>query len=146
MPANAAFWDTSAIIPLFCNQVKSPELRRLRRRFSELVIWWGTPVEVYSGIWRLRHEGVLTQAQSKTSLERWERVYSVSRVVPPDDRILRIAVLQISRHRLRAGDAFQLAAALIWCNERPRKRPFVTADRRLGEAAVAAGFELVFVA
>jgi hypothetical protein len=41
---------------------------------------------------------------------------------------------------LRAGDAWQLAAALIWCRERSRHRPFVCLDQRLAKAASDAGF------
>ena len=43
-------------------------------------------------------------------------------------------------HRLRTADAAQLAAALVWCRERPRKRPFVSFDVRLRTAASELGF------
>jgi hypothetical protein len=33
-----------------------------------------------------------------------------------------------------------LAAALEWCDQRPRHRPFVCFDRRLAEAAFQLGF------
>jgi len=46
---------------------------------------------------------------------------------------------------LRSLDAFQLASALVWCRERPRNRPFVTADGRLGGAAESVGFELILL-
>jgi len=138
-----AFWDTSAIIPLFCNQVVSPESRRMRRRFNELTIWWGTHVEVYSGVNRLHREGIVNEIQLQASLGKWEKVYATARVVQPGDAVLGIGASLTSQYDIRAMDAFQLAAALVWCGERPRKRPFVCADKRLGEAAISAGFNVI---
>jgi len=43
-------------------------------------------------------------------------------------------------HQLRAADAFQLAAALIFCREQPQYLPFLTADQRLRDAASLEGF------
>jgi hypothetical protein len=44
---------------------------------------------------------------------------------------------------LRATDALQLAAALVWCDETPRGEPFVCLDERLGDAARREGFRLL---
>lgn len=143
MRASFAFWDTSAIIPLYCNQVTSAESRRLRRQFGELVIWWGTHIEVHSGINRLFREGLLNSLQSRKALEKWTRLYSRARAIKPDDKVLRVAVSLPSEYNIWAMDAFQLAAALVWCGERPRNRPFVCADQRLGQAATDAGFDVV---
>jgi hypothetical protein len=41
---------------------------------------------------------------------------------------------------LRALDSFQLAAALVWCKEKPKGRLFICDDERLIEAAIKAGF------
>jgi hypothetical protein len=41
---------------------------------------------------------------------------------------------------LKALDAFQLAAALLWRNEKPRGRVFVCDDTDLAKAATKAGF------
>jgi predicted nucleic acid-binding protein len=146
MPADTAFWDTSAIIPLYCNQIMSPSVRRLRRRFEDPVVWWGTHVEVHSGINRLRCEGILNDVQSQTALEKWRRLHSRVRRIRPSDRVLSVGVSLTVEHNIRALDAFQLAAALVWCNERPRNRPFVCADKRLGDAASDAGFDVVSLA
>ena len=59
------------------------------------------------------------------------------------ERVLSIAVELPEKFGLRALDSFQLAAALEWCSERPRNRPFVCADKRLGNAADEAGFDVV---
>lgn len=143
MLADSAFWDTSAIIPLYCNQIMSPSARRLRRRFDEPIVWWGTHVEVHSGINRLLREGVLNDVQSQAALEKWRILYSRVRRIRPSERVLSVSVSLTVKNNIRALDAFQLAAALVWCNERPRNRPFVCADSRLGDAASEAGFDVV---
>jgi hypothetical protein len=50
-----------------------------------------------------------------------------------------------SAYGLRAMDSFQLAAALVWCREKPRNRPFITADIDLSNAATQAGFSVTLV-
>ena len=60
--------------------------------------------------------------------------------VAPTDDLRRRAGRLLSVHPLRAADALQLAAALIWCEEQPHGEVFVTLDVRLGEAAAAEGF------
>ena len=41
----------------------------------------------------------------------------------------------MQRHPLRAADALQLAAAVIWSRRQPRRRAFVCLDGRLADAA-----------
>jgi hypothetical protein len=49
----------------------------------------------------------------------------------------------LATHPLRAGDALQLAAALVWCREAPHETPFVCLDARLRDAARAEGFAIL---
>ncbi len=143
MPAKIAFWDTSAIIPLFCNQAASRKSRLIRRSCNELVFWWGTHVEVHSGINRLLNEVAIRESQSLAAISKWDQVYATSLVVKPTEAVLNMAVLLTSKMNIRALDAFQLAAALAWCNERPRNRPFICSDKRLSVAAKEAGFDVI---
>jgi len=46
-------------------------------------------------------------------------------------------------HPVRGGDAFQLAAALVWTHGRTRGRAFVCLDERLREAARREGFRIL---
>jgi hypothetical protein len=46
-------------------------------------------------------------------------------------------------HPLRAADALQLAAALIWVEEQPHGESFVSLDPRLRDSAAREGFTLV---
>jgi hypothetical protein len=43
--------------------------------------------------------------------------------------------VQLERFHIRAADALHLAAALIWCHQRPHGRVFVCNDLHLGDAA-----------
>ena len=146
MNANIAFWDTSAIVPLCCNQKVSLSARKAHRNFRVPVIWWGTPVEIHSAFARLTVEGSLNVAQSAGAVRTWMQLYKRARKIRPEEELLELAISMPAAYNVRAMDAFQLAAALIWCGERPRNRPFFTADNRLAEAAAAAGFDVVSLA
>lgn len=145
MNADSAFWDTSALLPLFCNQPFSLQVRKVRRMFPVPVIWWGTTVEVHSGLDRLRREGLLTERAVTRALDQWRLLYRGCRRIRPDESVLHLAATIPARYGLRALDSFQLGAALHWCNERPRNRPFITGDVHLGNAAENAGFRLVLM-
>ncbi len=143
MPVSIAFWDTSAIVPLCCAQEFSFEARRQRRQFDESVIWWATPVEIQSGFGRLSREQLLTEGDLRVAQKTWTKFYLGSQIVRPDEDVLDIAVNIPATYNLRAMDAIQLAAAMVWCAEKPRNRPFICADSRLGNAAVDAGFNVI---
>ena len=61
-------------------------------------------------------------------------------LVQPSNALRSKAVL-VERYDLRAADALQLAAALGWCEDAPQGRVFLTADRKLREAALLKGFD-----
>jgi predicted nucleic acid-binding protein len=106
------------------------------------VVWWATGVEVFSAITRLRRQDVLTEPQARKATERLARLSRSWREVQPASRVRDLAERQLERFPLTAADAFQLAAALVWSNERPRRRLFFCRDQRLTEAARKAGFEV----
>jgi predicted nucleic acid-binding protein len=143
MAIERAFWDTSAIIPLCCLQEMSPRARKARREFAQSYIWWGTVVEFYSGIARLVRVGELLQGHVRGAFMKWDTFRSLSRIVTPSETVLGIAAGLPAKYGVKAMDAFQLAAALEWCREKPRNRPFICADDRLGRAASEAGFDVV---
>jgi hypothetical protein len=62
--------------------------------------------------------------------------------VQPTEVLRDLAEVLLQRHPLRAADAMQLAAALIWAKQLPRKRVFVCLDSRLAEAASKEGFSV----
>lgn len=138
-----AFWDTSAIVPLFCEQTATARVRPLQEEHPEMAVWWGTPVEIRSALARLAREGAFTlQAleEARTWLGDLRRAW---KEVLPSDAVRDLAERLVEKHRLRALDAFQLAAAVTWCQERPRNRPFICVDARLAQAAEQAGFRVL---
>ena len=140
-----AFWDTSAIVPLCCAQAFSAKARALRRKFPHITIWWGTTVEVHSALNRLAQEGKLNSKSHKAALNVWQGLEAGARVVNPVDKVREIARDLPSAYGLRAMDSFQLAAALVWCQEKPHNRPFITADIDLSNAATQAWFSVTLV-
>jgi hypothetical protein len=143
MKTEIAFWDTSALVPLCCAQAgPTTRSRALLRRFPSPTIWWGTDVEVFSALTRLHQQGDLTERELNHSIKRWEQLEQIIREVNPIGRVRQLARALPAQYQLRALDAFQLAAALVWSQERPRRRPFVCFDDRLSLAAEKAGFTI----
>jgi predicted nucleic acid-binding protein len=141
-PADRAFWDTSAVVALCCRQDDSQTARRLLRRYTRAVVWWGSSVEAVSAFNRLAREGKLTAKGLKQAAARLEVLRRTWSEVLPTDRVRQLAEGLPEQYGLRALDSFQLAAALVWCRERPRRRIFVYLDERLSEAAAKAGFDV----
>ncbi len=141
--ASIAFWDTSAIVPLCCQQKLSQSMRRRCRETMRVVVWWGTTVEVRSAISRLHGEGILTVKGRQQALARLEALRQEWREMMPSDKARSLAEGLPDAYGLRALDSFQLAAALVWCNEKPKNRVFVCDDSKLSAAAQTVGFTVV---
>ena len=63
--------------------------------------------------------------------------------VLPGERLREVAERMLRVHPLRAADALQLAAALVWSRDRPDGRVFVSCDERLRDAAGREGFTVL---
>jgi predicted nucleic acid-binding protein len=137
-----AFWDSSALVPLCIRQAGSRQAQLYLRKF-DLVVWWGTYVEVHSAVCRLHRERLINDANKQGALARLRLLSRGWREVGPDDQVRDLAAESLDKYVLRAADALQLAASLIWCQKRPSRRDFVSADRRLLQAAAAAGFSVL---
>lgn len=136
------FWDASAIVPL-CVPMENPgPSRRLMRQHAP-VVWWGTQVEVAGSFCRLKRQQALSQEQYEAAGRRLALLRKSWREMQPTNRLRELAETCLNRHPLRAADAFQLAAALVWCNEKPRNRAFICRDNRLTEAARREGFTAI---
>ena len=72
----------------------------------------------------------------------WHTLQQSTREIQPQQRVREMAEGIPHAYGLRALDAFQLAAALESCSEKPRHRAFVTFDLKLGNAARKAGFSV----
>ena len=140
---NFAFWDTSAIVPLCCQQALSQQIRQAARRYPGQAVWWGTSVEAVSSLNRLVREGYLSSGELRQALQKLDYLRRKWDEIQPTLQVRTTAERLLGAHELRAADALQLAAALIWCRNFSRQRTFICADNRLAEAAEAEGFTLV---
>ena len=136
-----AFWDASAIVPLCVGQAGSGFAREALRD-KTIAVWWGTPVETVSAFARLARAGELDQRHLRMARTRLAALRGMWIEVQPGEALRELAEGLIERHPLRAADALQLAAALIWSRRRPQKRSFVCLDGRLAEAAGKEGFSV----
>ena len=143
--ATAYFVDSSALVKRYVRETGTAWLRGLTRRRSSTDIFIAliTAVEVTSAVARRR--GVtLTAAQASSLISRFRKHlagrYFPSQITPA---LVSDAMTLANRHRLRAYDAVQLAAALDvyrdWSANRFGAFVFVSADRTLNAAATAEG-------
>lgn len=140
MKTNAAFWDTSAIVPLCVRQNLSQDVRQLWRSTSRVIVWWGTSIEVRSAISRLNQENFIDAKGLQFALTRLEIIRRKWAEIVPSEKLRNIAENLPDAYGLRALDSCNLAAALVWCSEKPNGRLFVCDDEKLSIAAQKLGF------
>jgi uncharacterized protein len=136
------FWDSSAIVPLLVEQPLSAATAALFEQDPEIALWWASPVEVASATARLVREGLLSLAGQRALHDGLSVLCDSAVEIEPHDGLRERALRLLSTHPLRAADSLQLAAALVWCQERPRGEGFVSLDDRLREAAQREGFSV----
>lgn len=141
-PAHA-FWDSSALLLLICRQSKSPGARKAQRLYPIMSVWWETRIECHSALQRLIREGELSGKDERQAFQSLEKLSAHWIEIQPTEEVRQFAEKLLKLHALRAADALQLSAALIWCNGQPRGRNFICDDTRLRAAAEKEGFSIV---
>ncbi len=137
------FWDSSALVPLLLPEVRSNEMTTIIRSGPTPVFWWGTSIECKSAIYRRHREDPLPRAILDTALQRLELLVDHSDTIAATEDVRRRAGRLLAVHSLRAADALQLAAALVFCEDDPTGESFVCLDDRLRDAALSEGFQLL---
>jgi uncharacterized protein len=135
-----AFWDTSALVPLCVRQSITPQAIALYK-LHDAVVWWATPVEIASALARLVRMKQLESSDWTRARKLAKRLADSWSVIQPSDALRAKSMQLVDGYDLGAADAFQLAAALAWCEDAPQDRVFLTADHRLMEAARSSGFD-----
>ncbi len=143
MKTKIAFWDTSAIVPLCIFQATSIRARQIQRAYQKPVVCWETFVEAFSAFNRALRNGALTKAKYDLAEQQITALQKSWFEVPPDTKVKNQAVELLEQYPLRAGDALQLAAALIWCKRKPHNRVFVCFDLLLADVAAQVGFTVI---
>ena len=92
-------------------------------------------VEVASALVRRAREGAFTVTERDRALASLADDFATLIIVELTPEITADARALLLRHRLRAGDAVQLASCLYLQRELRQSLPFVACDDRLAEAA-----------
>jgi predicted nucleic acid-binding protein len=134
------FWDTSAIVPLCVTEPATGTVRALTDADPGLVVWWATRTECVSAFARRRREGHLDMEAEQQAAHILDVLTSAWFEIQPSDGLRARAERLLGVHAIRAADAFQLAAALLWTQGVTRGHHFVSFDQRLRAAAAQEGF------
>ena len=134
------FWDSSAIVPLLVQQKSSPRAEDWLTEDADITVWTLASVEVLSGFRRLVREQGLAENTAAIAERRLDELVRTCHVVVDVPAVKRLASRLLRFHPLRAFDALQLGAALLWAEGHPEGRTLHTLDARLGAAAEREGF------
>ena len=137
------FWDSSAIVPLCVTEPRSAIARSLLEEDPALVVWWATRTECLSALTRRSREGELSSAGYRAARRVLAALDESWLELQPSEAIRTTAERVLGVHPLRAADASQLGAALMWCRGQPARHAFVTLDARLREVATREGFDAI---
>lgn len=137
------YWDSSALVPLLVMEQSSSRMKELLAADSAIATWWGTAVECASAVVRMGRDGTLTSAAMGEAFERLRHAASGWTEVPATAGVRDQAVRLLRVHRLRAGDALQLAAAIVAADFETGTLDFVTLDTHQAGAAEREGFRVI---
>src|SRR5437870_1405467 len=108
------FWDASATVPLCILEPTTAVMRTLEEQDPDLVVWWATRIEALSALARAAREGRLAGSDEQASRACFDNLFDRVTEVGPSETVRSQAVGLLPVHPLRAADALQLAAALVW--------------------------------
>lgn len=137
------FWDSSAIVPLVIKEKASEALVKLRTIDPAMVVWWGTETECLSALARREREGSLSRTTVVAAEAILQEILHSAYTVLSSQEIRHHARRLLMTHPLRAGDALQLAGAVLFAEAEAGKLPFVTLDKNLAECAEKEGFPVL---
>lgn len=137
------FWDTSAVVPLCVDEPATAGLRRVATSDPGFVVWWSTRTECLSALARRRRERQIKPATDERARRVLRELVGVWAEILPTETVRQRSERLLTVHALRAADAFQLAAALLWSRGRTSDQGFVCLDDRLREAAEREGFQVL---
>lgn len=137
------YWDASAIIPFLVRESTSDHMAERLREDPAIVTWWGTSVECVSALARLERDGSLSPADMTVSLALLREAAASWAEIPASPLVREQTTRLLRLHPIRAGDALQLAAAIVASDFQPSTLELVALDIRLGAAAEREGFTVL---
>ncbi len=136
------FWDSSAIVPLLLRQAASSKADIWLAEDPRVATWTLAPVEVTSALWRLVREHALAEDEARGADQRALELAASSHAVVDVESVKGLGQRLLRVHALRAADALQLGAALLWAGGRTNGKILHTLDERLALAARREGFDV----
>lgn len=137
------FWDAAALVPLCAQEAGTPSVRALQQQDHDIVVWWGSPIECLSALRRLMRMGQLNEAGAAAPRACLNSLWRTVVQVAPTEQVRTRAARLLAAYPLRAADAFQLGAALVWAQDQAAGHGFVCFDERLRETARQEGFSVL---
>jgi uncharacterized protein len=132
------FWDSSAVIPLLADEPARKSMLQVLQQDPQVLIWWGTPIEIASALARLERENALTADEVSSALLKTRQLADGWHEIVPSDAVRRTAERLLRAHPLRAADSLQLAA-----DHDASTLQIVCLDARLISAARREGFAVI---
>ena len=137
------FWDTSAVVPLCVQEPLSATVREILVEDPVMVVWWGTRTECISALMRQVREGNLAPADERAARHVLYALMQTWIEMQPSEALRSMAERLLAVHPLRTADAFQLAAAILWCQGLTTGQSLVSLDRRLCHVGYREGFNVL---
>jgi len=129
-------------VPLLVQQPSSTRTDAWLEEDAHVALWTLTPVEITSALWRLVREGRLEENAAQGAEARGRELMAASHTVVDIDGTKALAQRLLRVHGLRAADALQLGAALVWAAGRPQGKIMHTLGERLAADARREGFDV----
>jgi predicted nucleic acid-binding protein len=133
------YWDSSALVPLLVEEPRSAAVIAALDDDPFVLTSVYATIEIASALWRRRHDGEMSLEEHQIVDRILADLSQTWIELPVSQQIIHGSVKVLSRHRLRSGDALQLATAI----ESARSHEditFVTLDEDLAAAAQSEGF------
>jgi predicted nucleic acid-binding protein len=139
------FWDASALVPLVLVEPFTRRMAALLRDDPAVIVWWDTVLECEAALRRRERDGSVRPGDASAARARLSRFREEWTEVQPSGELRTSALRLLAVHPLRSADALQLAAALQASGPDRSTLPLVCLDRRLSEAALREGMDVVTV-
>lgn len=137
------FWDSSALLALAAREVASEKMDILLQRDSEVAFWWGAPLACLTSLADAKRRERISGLGFDRGRAVIDHLRARSYEIQPTGEVRARAARLVSVHPLKADQALELAAALIWCKERTSGAGFVSLDSSLRLAAALEGFRVL---
>lgn len=137
------FWDSSALLALAAREVASEKMDFLLQRDPEVAFWWGAPLACLTALADAKRRERISGLGFDRGRAVIDHLRSRSYEIQPTGEVRARAARLVSVHPLKADQALELAAALLWCKERTNGAGFVSLDSSLRLAAALEGFRVL---